>query len=551
MHRLRPFSIYSLTVATCLVGIRCDRRGTCGDYCGTLIVVSANTVTSLLPAVSGNNTEDGLAGLLFLKLADIGTSGNTFGDADFVPQLAQHWEWDDPKTLVFHLDPRARWRDGMGVTANDVAFTFNAYADPAVGSNARSALQRITSVTARDSLTVVFRFRQPYHEMFFDAVYHMHVLPAHLLAQVPRNEWHTAAFGSAPVGDGPYRFAALKVGESVELVADSSFFLGRPHIRRLIVHSVTGGLPTAVLQLVADQADAIEFLGLPEFVTQARKAPQLTLVPYAGTSYGYGLFNLRANGDSTKPHPIFGDRDVRRALTMAIDREQILKSVFGPYGKVPPGPMPQEWSIWDSTSHPLPFDSAAAAQLLDERGWEPGADGIRVKSGQRLSFDFMSLPSPIRLRFAQLMQQQFKAVGAEMQITTVDQGTLATREAAGHFDMVLQAWQASPTPESAFPQLWTVAGSGDFGRYSSPAFERLLGQATEAATPRERERFWRGAVAVLTADAPAIWLYAPDNIAAINKRVTNVQIRPDSWLALLRTWRIPADQMIDRDRVGR
>jgi peptide/nickel transport system substrate-binding protein len=550
MRRLRPFSIYSLTVAACFIASNCNRRGTCGDYCGTLVVVSANMVTSLLPAVSVNNTEDGVAGQVFLKLADVGLSGNTVGDADFVPQLAQRWEWDDPKTLVLHLDPRARWQDGPSVTAYDVAFTFNAYTDPAVGSNARSALQRIASVTPRDSLTVVFRFRQHYLQMFYDAVYQMRILPQHLLAQVPRNEWHTAAFGSAPVGDGPYRFAALKVGETVELVADSTFFLGRPHIRRLIVR-MAATLQPAVLQVIADQADAIEILGPPANVALAQKAPQLALVPYKGTQYGFALFNLRANGDSTKPHPIFGDRDVRRALTMALDREQNLTSVFGPYAKVPPGPMPQWWSIWDSTSHPLSYDSAAAARLLSARGWRPGADGIREKDGRRLSFDVMSLSSPIRLRFAQLMQQQFKSVGVEIQITTVDQATLATRDAAGQFDVAMLAYSSDPTPESALPQLWTPKGNGDVGRYSSPTFERLLGEATEATTPAEQARLWRGALDVLTSDAPGIWLYAPDNVAAIHKRVTNVQIRPDSWLALLRTWRIPADQMIDRDRVGR
>src|ERR1044072_412911 len=90
------------------------------------------------------------------------------------------------------------------------------------------------AVPAHDSLTAVFRFRRPYSEMFYDAVYHMRVLPAHLLRSVPRPEWKTAAFGRQPIGDGPYRLVCWPSGQSTELVANSTFLLGRPAIRRLI-----------------------------------------------------------------------------------------------------------------------------------------------------------------------------------------------------------------------------------------------------------------------------------------------------------------------------
>src|SRR3989454_567503 len=162
-------------------------------------------------------------------------SGNTIGDEDFQPQLAERWEWNGPVTLVFHLDPRARWQDGRVVTAGDVVFTYDAYTDSLVNSPFRSSLRLISAVTARDSLTAVFRFRQRYPEMFYDAVYQMRILPAHLLRTIPRDQWRSAPFGRAPVGDGPYRFVAWKAGESLELAADSTFYLGRPHIRRVIV----------------------------------------------------------------------------------------------------------------------------------------------------------------------------------------------------------------------------------------------------------------------------------------------------------------------------
>ena len=194
----------------------CERRAGCtGEYCGTLVIVTAGYPDLLLPPVTELAVARYISDQIFLKLADIGLSTNTVGDEDFQPRLAERWEWDGPLTLVFHLDPGARWQDGRPVTAADVAFTFDAYTDPKVNSPFRSVLQSIRTVTARDPQTAVFRFRQRYPEMFYDAVYHMWILPAHLLHAIPRDQWQTAAFGRAPVGSGPYRFVEWKAGEQI------------------------------------------------------------------------------------------------------------------------------------------------------------------------------------------------------------------------------------------------------------------------------------------------------------------------------------------------
>src|SRR6266498_1565823 len=300
------------TAPVVLVGVllvalaSCERRGGCtGDYCGALVFAAAGEPDILLPPVTQQAYARDVIEQIFLKLADLGPSGNTVGDEDFQPQLAERWEWDGPTTLVFHLDPRARWHDGQPVTAADVAFTFDAYNDPAVASPFRNALRRIASVTARDPTSAVFRFRERYPEMFFDAVYQMRILPAHLLRGVPRDQWKTASFGRQPVGDGPYRFVSWHASQSLELQADSTFFLGRPAIRRLIWR-FTPNVPVAVTQLVAGEGDALEYLGTPDNVSRARAAQHLTIYPYRGSTYGYLGFNLAANGDTTQPHPIFG-----------------------------------------------------------------------------------------------------------------------------------------------------------------------------------------------------------------------------------------------------
>ena len=537
------------------VALGCERRPLCtAPDCGVLVDAAIGEPGTLLPASAEETTAQDIDEQLFLKLADVGLSMNTVGDEDFQPLLAEKWEWDGPLTLVFHIDPRARWQDGQPVSAVDVAFTFDAYTDSAVASPFRAQLKRIASVTARDSLTAVFRFRERYPEMFYDAVYHMRILPAHLLRPVPRDQWKTAPFGRQPIGDGPYRFVSWQAGQTIELRSDTTFFLGRPGIRRLIWR-FTPDLGVAVTQLAADQADVREQLVTPELVERARTAPQVKLYPYAGNVYSFLGFNLRANGDTSKPHPIFGDRDVRRALTMAVDRASLVKSTLGDLGKVPPGPMSSLLWIWDPEIRQLPYDTAQAGRVLNARGWrDHDGDGVRDRDGQPLAFRIVvPTTSVLRRQYARLLQEQFRIIGVHVEIDEVDPSVQQQRIASGNYDAMILSRSTDPSPSSGITQTWTRAGIGgsNYTRYSSPEFDRLVDGAIAATSRDQSKRLWRGAMETINADAPGIFLYALGNMAGIHARVDNVQIRPDSWAALLRTWRIPSDRQIDRDRVER
>lgn len=542
-----------LPLAVLVTVAGCERRGGCtGSYCGTVINVAIGEPTTLLPPSIDNIVARDIDEQLFLKLADVGMSMNSLGDEDFQPLLAERWEWDGPLTLVFHIDPRARWHDGQHVTAADVSFTFDAYTDSVVASASRAPLRRIASVTQRDSLTAVFRFRERYPEMFYDAVYHMRILPGHLLKQVPRDQWRSASFGRQPVGNGPYRFVRWQAGQALELTADSTFYLGRPSIRRLIWR-FTPDVQVAVTQVIANQADVREQLVTPENVERVRAAQHVSLVQYPGNTYGYLQFNLNANGDTTAPHPVLGDREVRRALTMAVDRARLVRSALGDLGKVPPGPMSTLSWIWNSDIRQLPYDTAQASRILGARGWrDHDGDGVRDRDGQPLAFHILvPTTSALRRQYARLLQEQFRTIGAQVEIDELEPAVVGQRAAAGRFDAVIMARSNDPSPSSGITQIWTRAGfrGSNVGRYDNPAFDRLVDRAIAAADRDQARGLWRSAIELLNADAAAISLFAVENIGAFHSRIENLQIRPDSWAALARHWRIPADRLIDRDRV--
>jgi peptide/nickel transport system substrate-binding protein len=383
----------------------------------------------------------------------------------------------------------------------------------------------------------------------------MRILPAHLLRPVPRDQWRTAPFGRQPVGDGPYRFVRWQPAQSIELVADSTFFLGRPGIRRLIWR-FTPNLQVAVQQVIADQADVREQLVTPDNVKRAREAKHLAIYSYVGNVYTFLSFNQRSPDDTSKPHPIFSDREVRRALAIAVDRASLLKSALDDVAKVPPGPMSALLSwVWDPELRQLPYDTAQAARMLTARGWrDHDGDGVRDKNAQPLAFHILvPTSSMLRRQYARLLQEEYRTIGVHVEVDELEPSVVDQRVKTGNYDTAILSRSNDPSPSSGIAQSWTRAGFGlsNFGRYYNPEFERLVDRAVTASTRDQARPQWRAALETLNADAPAVFLYALDNIAAVHKRVDSVQFRPDSWAARLRTWRIPPDRLIDRDRVER
>jgi ABC-type oligopeptide transport system substrate-binding subunit len=140
----------------------------------------------------------------------------------------------------------------------------------------------------------------------------------------------------------------------------------------------------------------------------------------------------------------------------------------------------------------------------------------------------------------------------DVQIDEFEGSVFEERNRTGQFDATLTSWQVDPSPASSVPQTWTSAGVGasNSGRYANPVFDRMVEQAV-AAGPAQNRRLWQAALRQLNEDAPGIWLYAIGNVGVVHQRVADVRFRPDSWWALIRTWRIPPDQLIDRDRAER
>jgi peptide/nickel transport system substrate-binding protein len=534
-----PRAPLALVVAvTLLAACGGERRGATGSG-GVLVIATPGDADILLPPLSATGTGRNAGDRIFPRLAELTLELNTIDDSGFAPSLAERWEHRDSTTIVFHLDRRARWQDGVPVTARDVAFTFALYTDSALGSGYRPNLAQIASVTPEDSFTVAFAFRRWYPEQLYDATYHMRVLPRHLLDTIPAERLGSAAFARAPVGIGPYRFVRWTPGAEIVVAADSGYFRGRPRLDR-IVWRLMPDVSSGVSALIAGEVDAIEVIPQPAELDRAARDSNLVLMPYASPILMFVAFNLR--------RPPFDDRALRRALSFAVDRATMVRSVFGPYGEVPVGATSRMQWIAALPVRQLLYDTAAAARTLDSLGWRTGPGGVRVRAGRPLRFTLiLPVTSAVRRQGAVLLQEQLRRVGVDMQIQPVDLSVLEQRSGGGAFDAAFIGRSLDASPSALVGDWTSDAVAANYGAYRSAAFDSLVLAAVAAPTRERAAPLFRAALEQINDDAPALFLFSPRNNAVIHRRYANVTIRPDAWLATVHEWGIPTDRRLPRD----
>ncbi len=515
----------AIVLGVALAACARDRRGTTNAHRDAVVIAAVGEPSSLVPPMVVEAVGRDVSDLVFERLADLRTGASPADTSAYRPRLAASWQRVDSLTWRFRLRPGARWQDGVPVSAEDVRFSFDAFADSVIDASARQYLTGV-KVSAPDSATVEIHFPRQYPEQLYDATYHVRIMPQHVWARVPRAQWATDTTLGHLVGSGPYRLKEWRHGQYASLEADSAA-QPRAAIRR-VVWRFTGD-PDAALNLVlSGGADVIETVGSAAQVARARSDSSLELRPYPSAAYGFLAFRLAdAQGHS---HPVLSGRAVRRALASAINREALAHGLLGPDTPAPPGPMSRLLWIGTDSIAVLPVDTAAAARELA---------AARRRLGHPVRFDILVPSSSVtRREVAVLLQEAWRRAGAEVTVTAVDFPVFEQRLRKGQFDAYIGAYLDEPTARGLADQ-WSRAGwqGINYGHYANRAFDSLLTRAAATGDVPLARRLYREALDTLNADAPAIFLYNLVNTAAIRRTLANVEIDPYAWSRTLPAWR--------------
>jgi peptide/nickel transport system substrate-binding protein len=528
--------VHSITLSVALLLCACSSERRVG---GTIVMSSAADADALFPPLALSALAKQVNDQIFDNLADIGPGLNTIGDAGFTPRLADRWRWSpDSSFVAFHIDPKAKWHDGVPVGGGDVRYTFRLLKDTTLASPHAENLENVDSVTVPDSLTAVVWFHRRLQDEFYKVASSVVILPEHLLAKTAPASLHETAFTRSPVGSGRFRFGQWERGARIVLDADTTNYRGRPNADRAI-WLVASDYAAASLRFLNGTADFLDVVR-PDLVPQVKAKGLDVIVSPGSLDYGYVAFNLR-NQANTGPNAVFGDRQTRRALVMAVDKGAIVRNVFDTLGLVSHGPATRILSTSDTTLG-IAYDPVAAARVLDSLGWKRGSDGLRSRGKVPLAFSLM-LPtsSAIRMKIAVLLQDQWKRAGANVRIDAIELNAFGERMENRKFDALLNAWHIDPTPSSVREE-WASSeiknGGYNETSFRNPAFDALIDSATREMNPSRSVALYHRAYKILVDDAPAMWIYELRNVQGASKRISPVGIRPDAWWARLADWRV-------------
>jgi peptide/nickel transport system substrate-binding protein len=397
-----------------------------------------------------------------------------------VGELAERWSWQDNyRNLVFFLRKNVRWHDGQPFTSKDVKFTFDVVreAKDAPGrlrlSPRKEWYANVDAIETPDPYTVVFKLKRPQPSLLaMFASGYSPVIPAH----VPLAEHRLRC-----VGTGPFKFKEWKRGESIELVKNPDYFVkGRPYldgVRWLII--VERGTRVAALQ--AGRVD-VPFPGETSrsIEEQLRAAvPGLVFTPTASNVNENLLINVK--------RPPFDNVNVRRALSMAIDRRAYTKAVHQGAALVGASLAPKPWGVWGLPEKDLvklpgygkaDDERARAKKLLAQAGYGP-SNPLRVEMATRAI--------AIYLDFASFVVGELKQVGVEAtlkQIETAQWHALATRR---EYQIAANLTGLSvDDPDANFYENYACGSSRNYGGYCNEQIMKLIDQQSQEIDAQKR-----------------------------------------------------------------
>jgi peptide/nickel transport system substrate-binding protein len=430
-------------------------------------------------------------------------------DFNVIPELATGYEVaEDGLSITIPLNPLASWHDGEPVTSADVKYTLEQIvATPS--ATASSLIAAVETVETPDDHTAVLQLSRPSASVIgFLSWYGVFILPAHIYEGT---DWATNEANQAPIGSGPFRFVSYEPGATVELEANTEYFGEGPYLEQLI-YQIIPDPNTQVQALLNGEVDFVD--GAPNAQVPALEAnPEYKVAGKVYPSPFYIGFNLART-------PL-DNLDVRRAIGMAVDREQIVATALGGYGTPENRYYPSviEWASNPDATAPA-MDIEGANALLDEAGLP--MEGESRFSVQLLHFTGWQEAADT----ATVLKEQLAAIGVDVELVLLEFAAWDEQVNAGEFDLSLQGGFQGPDPANLSAR-WGSEGALNAWSYSNAEFDDLLVQGDSATSQEERIPIYFEAQEILATDIPSIPLALQTFFAGFTSRLSGVWLDPE------------------------
>ncbi len=462
----------------------------------TLVIAFQSTPTNLDSRVGADNASGRVFDLIYSGLIKVTPN------MDYAPDLAEKWETPDDKTIIFHLNPNAKFQNGQPVKAADAKWTYDSLMAENFVSSKKSGYAAVDHIEAPDDHTVVFKLKEP----------NPGILDNLTLGILPTGA-DTNLYKTKPIGAGPYKVVDFRPDDRVVLAAFDQWHGGAPKIKNVIIRIIPDST-TRVLELrrgtVNFEVNSIPFENVSEF----DKNSDFKTVKTPGSVYQYIAINLR--------DPILSKVAVRQAIAHAIDRQRIIRDIQRGYATITDTMFAQgHWARADNLPT-YPYDPSKAKQLLAQAGYPNG-----------FSFVFKTSTDAEANSRAQVIQQMLKQVGINMEIQANEMSTFFADIGKGNFQMYSLSRNGIQDPDFYYVILYSknIPPEGQNRvYYKNPKVDQLIMQGRSTFDRAKRKPIYIEIQKIVQEDLPYISLYMQTNVAVMRSHIDGYVQYPAGFL---------------------
>jgi len=471
------------------------------------------------------------------------------GAITFLPSTAKSWEFSgDGKKVTFNLRSDAVWEDGKKVTSHDFKYSYALYKNPKIASSRQHYLNDLLllpdgtadierAVETPDDSTLVLHFSKAMaEEIVLDHFNDLMPVAEHLFKAYSADEIRSKAAEIPVMSAGPFKVKEWARQSKLELVTNPTSHLPRPATIKNMVFLVVPEYTTRLAMLKSGQIDAMISAGgiNPKDIRELVKSSPSIVIKPVKNRYFDSIVWLNIDGESWRnshkvvPNALFGDKVVRQALTLAIDRQSIIDGFMGPEHAtiVNTSLSPAYREIADTSLDPYGYNPQKATALLRSAGWAPGPDGILQKNGKKFSFELAApVGNPRRNYAATIVQQNLREIGIECHLKFDESLIFNKNQNEFRYDAALSGMAAETLPFQLI--IW----GSDFAHrpFNSSAFQNreldtIIGELSRPLPPERSLALWKSYQKILHDEQPRSFLYYYDELEGINNRVKNTNI---------------------------
>ena len=469
----------------------------------------------LIPFLADDATSSSICAIIYNGLTKIDENMNIVGD------LAESWDVsDDGLIITFYIKKNITWHDGEPLTSNDIYYTYKKILDPKTACPYVSSYKNIIDICILDDYSIRFIYKKPYTPALLK--FGMGIIPKHIFEK--EEDIRMSYYARNPIGTGPYVFSKWENGEYILLEANDAYFEHPPGMK-YYVYRIIPDQAVQFLELVSGGIDSMELnpyqyryrSDTDEFKSKINK------YEYLSHSYTYLAFNFL--------DPKFSDINVRKALSLAINRREIIDAVLLGLGEECTGPFLKGTKYYDTEVQGYPYDLEKAKKLMKKSGWiDLDSDGILEKNGKEFHVTIATNQgNQVREDTAAIIQKQWREIGVKADIQVVAWAAFLNQFVTKkNFQVIIMGWALPADPDlySVWHSDSNTTGGLNFISFKNSKVDSLIEEGRAEFLPEKRTLIYRRIHSLISEEAPYAFLFFPYATPAINNRIKGVKPAP-------------------------